>query len=150
MGSNNSSEVNKKEDSSLSIFIEYQWNFLSKAADTIRKLVTYYLTILAGLVGYIIISDLSPEIKNLAINLSIVISILAIIAIGAIGWAFLKGLERYRKTFKKFHEIHYENLNMKSMTRKAKLVFKIVALCGICALGLILYGLKVAVNSGSF
>lgn len=120
------------------IFVDFKTKTLIEVTNIVSKGATLYLAMLGLFAGYVVTQDISNEIKQLLLIISLTMSIIVIAVIAIISWGVYRGINNIENTLKSFHSEGFARAGMSDYFRDGRIVFWAIVATGFAALLILL------------
>jgi hypothetical protein len=117
---------------------EFLWQALKETADLVMKASTFYLAAMAAILGYVFSHPLAPQFRIRAFWVIITVTLLFIIAVGAVGWGLWTGVRDLQSAQEKLSADAFAKLRLNQFFARARVVFWIVTTATLLTLVILL------------
>ncbi|MFK8058897.1 MAG: hypothetical protein AB8B78_02295 [Polaribacter sp.] len=120
---------NKSDFEDVKLIYEFKYNAVKETALILTKGVSFYLAIIAVLIGYVMTRSVSDDTKNYVILIVSFVSISVLISGIVLGWGVIKGLKSIEKILEYNNEHLFKKLEVDKFFNRGKLASKVVLVC---------------------
>ena len=105
---------------------EFLWQALKETADLVMKASAFYLAAMAAILGYVFSHPLAPPFRVTACWVVTTVTLLFIIAVGAVGWGLWTGVRDLQSAQEILSAEGFAKLRLHRFFARARVVFWIV------------------------
>lgn len=119
-------DENPLEREALKSQTEFIWQALRETADLVMKASAFYLAAMAAILGYVFSHPISPAFRITAFWVVLTVTLLFIIAVGAVGWGLWTGVRDLQSAQEMLSAEAFAKLRLHRFFARARVVFWIV------------------------
>lgn len=117
---------------------EFIWQALKETADLVMKASAFYLAAMAAILGYVLSRPLAPLFRIRVLWVVITVTLLFIIAVGAVGWGLWTGVRDLQSAQEMLSADAFAKLRLHRFFARARVVFWIVTTATLLTLVILL------------
>ena len=117
---------------------EFVWQALKETANLVMKASAFYLAAMAAILGYVFSHPLAPTFRVRALWVVATVTLLFIIAVGAVGWGLWTGVRDLQSTQEMLSADAFAKLQLHRFFARARAVFWIVTTATLLTLVILL------------
>jgi hypothetical protein len=126
------------EREALSAQTEFLWQALKETASLVMKASAFYLAAMAAILGFVLSHPLAPQFRVRALWIVTTVSLLFIIAVGAVGWGLWTGVRDLQSAQEMLSADAFAKLRLHRFFARARVVFWVVTITTLLTLVILL------------
>jgi hypothetical protein len=128
--------------------IEFMWQSLRETADLLLKASSFFLAIMAAILGYVVYRPLAPTVRATAFWVVGSTTLLFVVAVGSVAWGLYTGLHDLQAALERLSRSTFSNLGLGHYFRRARTVFWIVIAASLLVIAILVVGISVSLSAG--
>jgi len=126
------------EREALNTQTEFLWQALKETANLVMKASAFYLAAMAAILGYVFSHPLAPQFRVRSLWILMTVSLLFIIAVGAVGWGLWTGVRDLESAQEMLSADAFAKLRLHQFFARARIVFWVVTATTLLTLVILL------------